>query len=179
MADGLNDARAMRIAEVMNEFRTIQHRIASLEATPPASEYQELGYSILRECQAQAQAVLSAQFDSGALNAPSNNSDVTKRSLQRILLDASARRFRAQRIYLRASAAVRWVNRRRQILNGQASSPSHAQALRQVDNTLRAEIATVTDARVYNELRARDQAAGHWLGEMTDLNTLLAYIRTH
>lgn len=56
----------------------------------------------------------------------------------RVLLDASARRFQAQKIYLRAVAAARWVNMRNGILQGQRRHAGHTAALQQADNALRA-----------------------------------------
>ena len=56
----------------------------------------------------------------------------------RILIDASARRFRAQKIYLRAVAAMRWVQARNQILQGQQPHAGHAAALQRVENALAA-----------------------------------------
>lgn len=56
----------------------------------------------------------------------------------RVLLDASARRFQAQRIYLRNVAAARWVNMRNGILQGQRRHAGHTAALQQADNALRA-----------------------------------------
>ena len=120
----------------------------------------------------------------------------------RVLLDASSRRFRAHRIYLRASAAVRWATRRQQVLKGQKPQPSHSQVLKQNDDTLKQvspplsvpqtwldlvlrgllvlkTINTITDKKVYDELRAKDTAAGNWIAEMADLKTLLAYVRSH
>ena len=40
-------------------------------------------------------------------------------------------------------------------------------------------INAITDQQVYTELRTKDTAAGNWLAEMADLNTLLAYIRSN
>lgn len=58
--------------------------------------------------------------------------------MNRILLDASARRFQAQKIYLRAAAAIRWVNTRNTILRGYSPSNGNLSALlQQVDSTLR------------------------------------------
>ena len=54
------------------------------------------------------------------------------------MLDASARRFRVQKIYLRAVAAMRWINTRRQILQGQKPHAGHTAALQQAENALRA-----------------------------------------
>lgn len=48
------------------------------------------------------------------------------------------RRFQAQKIYLRAVAALRWVNARQAVLAGQRPQAVHAAALAQVRNQLRA-----------------------------------------
>ena len=79
----VNDARAMRVAEIMNDYRAIQLRISQYHVTPSASEYHEVGFGILRQCHAEAQAVLSIHFDPGALQAPTNSGEQTKRQLQR------------------------------------------------------------------------------------------------
>ena len=79
----VNDARAMRVAEIMNDFRTIQLRISQYQVTPSASEYHEAGFGILRQCHAEAQAVLSTHFDPGVLQTPSSTGEQTKRQLQR------------------------------------------------------------------------------------------------
>ena len=139
----------------MEDFRRIQINISALTATPSSHSYQAAGYGILRQCHAEAQAVLSTHFDTGLLEAqsaqaalkpqlqrcatPSQLTDAFRLTrYSRILLDASARRFRVHRIYLRAAAAMRWVNRRTQYLQGQTPGPAHATALRQFDDTLRA-----------------------------------------
>lgn len=54
----------------------------------------------------------------------------------RILLDASARRFQAKKIYMRMVAAARWVNMRSGILQGQTRHAGHTAALRQADQAL-------------------------------------------
>lgn len=79
----VNDARAMRIAEVMNDFCNIQHSISEYQIAIPASAYHEVGYGILRQCHAEAQAVLSTHFDPGSLAVPSSPGEQTKRHLQR------------------------------------------------------------------------------------------------
>lgn len=111
------------------------------------------------------------------------------------MLDASARRFQAQRIFLRATAALRWVNSRDAILQGQKPHAGHAPALQAADNDLRAvstppqnarveadarvkELSTITDDRVVDDLRTADYQAGHWLQEDPPLYTLLSWIRS-
>lgn len=55
----------MRIAEVMNDYHLTQHQIAQSFVNPSAAEYYEQGFEILRQCQAEAQAVLIAPFIHG------------------------------------------------------------------------------------------------------------------
>jgi hypothetical protein len=54
-----------------------------------------------------------------------------------IILDSSVRRFRCQKSYLRAHAALRWMNSRNAVLRGQKAHAGHLQALQATDNTLR------------------------------------------
>jgi hypothetical protein len=55
----------------------------------------------------------------------------------RVILDASARRFQAHKVYLRAAAARRWAIHRQNILRGQRAGPQHASQLKAVDDTFR------------------------------------------
>ena len=61
----------MRILEIMNDFRTLQHHISSHvtrpQSTPPdqASLYLD-GYVVMRQCSAEAQAILATHFNPGA-----------------------------------------------------------------------------------------------------------------
>ena len=156
----VNEARALRVAEIITDFRMLQHQISQYQVAPAAEEYYELGYDVLRQCIAEAQAVFSAHYPGGLLQVPSSNGEKEKQQLQRyavessarlrrcdattdgmhvsVMLDASARRFQAQKIYLRAVAAVRWVNSRNTILQGQRPHAGNAAALRQADTNLRA-----------------------------------------
>lgn len=87
-----NEARALRVLEIMNDFRTLQVHITSLvsrpEATPPdqASQYLE-GYAVLRQCNAQAQAILATRYSPGSLGIEPGRSvpdtEVQKATLQR------------------------------------------------------------------------------------------------
>lgn len=57
---------------------------------------------------------------------------------ERIIVDAAIRRFKAQKIYLKAVAALRWLNARQAVLAGQRAHVGHAAALGQVRGQLRA-----------------------------------------
>lgn len=180
MADGLNEARAMRIAEVMNDYQMIQHRISQYQVIAPQQDYNEEGYVILRQCRAEAQAVLAAPYDYQLLEIPRGPGETEKRQLQRILLDASARRFQAQKIYLRAAAAIRWANTRNTILQGHRPSNGSLTALLQsVDRTLRTELGQITDERIVTDFRRADTAAGHYLSEDPPLSSILSWIHSH
>lgn len=64
MADGLNQARAMRVAEIISDFRNIQQYLTSIRLRPSAEEYNEEGFVLLRRCVAEAQALLQVPFSS-------------------------------------------------------------------------------------------------------------------
>ena len=152
----VNQFRALRVAEVMNEFRTLQHQISQTYANPDPDEYYEIGYDVLRQCRSDAQALLSTHFDTGSLHVPGSPEEEEKQQLQQyvshvefflsskpltiysILLDASARRLQAQKIYLKAVAATRWVSTRATILQGQKPHAGHMGALQQAEINLRA-----------------------------------------
>ncbi|ERF73437.1 hypothetical protein EPUS_04060 [Endocarpon pusillum Z07020] len=183
MADGLNEARALRVVEIMNDFRTIQLHIAShvsrAQANPPDHQsYYTDGYVVLRQCSIEAQTILASQFDPGSLGLAVSigESEVQKASLQRIILDASTRRFQAHKTYLRAAAATRWVQSRWQVLRGEPPSSKHASALRMVDQRLADELSQIIDQQVTSNLRDADRRAGHWLDEDPSLERMLAWI---
>jgi hypothetical protein len=52
----------MRVAEIMTDFRNLQHYLVQLRATPTAEEYYLEGYSLLRQCTSEAQAILQTPF---------------------------------------------------------------------------------------------------------------------
>ncbi|KAF2503371.1 hypothetical protein BU16DRAFT_38529 [Lophium mytilinum] len=171
MADGLNDARAMRVAEIMSDFRNLQYYIAQIRATPTAEEYYLEGYALLRQCATEAQAVLSAPF-AASTTSPDGNPEREKAQLRSIILDSAIRRFQCQRAYLRAHAALRWMNSRNAVLRGQKAHAGHFQALQAIDNTLRVELSGITDQHVDYTLRSQDATQGKWLAEDPALVTI-------
>ena len=52
----------MRVAEIMTDFRNLQHYLVQLRASPTAEEYYLEGYSLLRECKSEAQTTLQTPF---------------------------------------------------------------------------------------------------------------------
>lgn len=79
----VNEARAMRVAEVMNDFQNLQRYLLQPQPTPSVTDYYEEGYAILRQCQESARALLSAQYDQDPQSTPGAPGEVEKRQLQR------------------------------------------------------------------------------------------------
>ncbi|PGH06563.1 hypothetical protein AJ79_06502 [Helicocarpus griseus UAMH5409] len=176
MADGLNDARAIRVTELMNDFRTLHQHIAQLKRDPPPGEAGEEGYVLMRQCILEAQTLLSLGFN--VQPTQGSSAEAEKVQLQRVIVDASARRFQAHKIYLKMAAASRWVTNRAQVLQGQKMSAQHVAGLRAVSQTLHSEVAAITDSSVVDNLRTADINAGYWLGDDPSLSTILNWIRT-
>lgn len=86
-----NEARAMRILEIMNDFRTLQLHISSLitrnEAHPPDQQSYYLdGYVVLRQGAAESQAILATHYNPGNLGLQAGHvpeTEVQKATLQR------------------------------------------------------------------------------------------------
>jgi hypothetical protein len=77
----VNDARAIRIAEIMSDFRNLQYYLSQLRATPTAEEYYLEGYSLLRQCSSEAQAILDAPF-AAATTSPGGDAEREKTQLR-------------------------------------------------------------------------------------------------
>lgn len=71
----------MRVAEIMTDFRNLQHYLVQLRATPTAEEYYLEGYSLLRQCTSEAQAILQTPF-SGSASAGSGDPESEKQQLK-------------------------------------------------------------------------------------------------
>ncbi|KAI4766019.1 hypothetical protein E4T52_00331 [Aureobasidium sp. EXF-3400] len=173
----VNEARAMRIAEILSDFRHLQHYIANIRANPSAEDYYEEGYCVLRQCAEEAHALLAQPYDCQGPE-PDGDCEQEKAQLQRVMLDASVRRFKIQQTYLKASAALRWVNSRNAILGANRPQTIHTPALQQITNTMRAELASVTPARVELALRSQDSIQGKWLAEDPTWSTMEESIRS-
>ncbi|KAK5958117.1 hypothetical protein OHC33_001307 [Knufia fluminis] len=185
MSDGRNEARALRVLEIMNDFRTLQVHTTSLvtreEANPPdQTAYYLDGYVVLRQCNAEAQAILASHYNPGNIGLEPGSipdTEVQKATLQRIILDASTRRFSAHKIYLRAGAGIRWVQLRQQVSSKNLPPEKKAQALRAIDARLRQELSNITDESVINDLRTADARKSYWIDEDPTLERMLAWIR--
>ncbi|KAJ5561432.1 hypothetical protein N7535_004101 [Penicillium sp. DV-2018c] len=162
MADGLNQARAMRIAEIINDYRTLLLHISQQQVEPSQSDYWDEGFVVLRECLSSAQTLMSANYQPCPVT-EQGNVETEKAELQRLIIDSSARRFQAHKIYLRAAAARRWTMTR-------ASAPKDANA------ALYEDLARITDSYVHADLRAADLRAGHWVEDDPSLEVIQAWI---
>jgi len=69
----------MRVAEIVSDFRKIQHFLASIQANPSVHEYHEHGFVVLRQCIAEARALLSQSFYS---QAPDPDGDEEQEKMQ-------------------------------------------------------------------------------------------------
>ena len=84
----------MRVLEVMNDFRTLQHHISSLitraQSDPPDEQSYYLdGYVVLRQCAAESQAILATHYNSGNLGLQAGQvteTEAQKATLQRLVL---------------------------------------------------------------------------------------------
>jgi len=175
MADGLNQARAMRVAELLNDFRSLQYHITTLQARPRPEEYYLEGYAWLRQAVADAQTVLSQDYTHDTQH-PRGDVEVEKSLLKLIIIDSSVRRFQCQRAYMQAVICKRWIDSRNTVLRGRAADPTNAgQAtqLQAVDVQLRSEMDMITDELVEQTLHERDEAEGKYLDDDPDLEDIL------
>lgn len=87
-----NEARAIRVLEIMNDFRTLQQHITAqvtrTEATPTdQAAYYLDGYVILRQANADAQTILAMNYNPGSLGLEGAgrvpDTEVQKATLQR------------------------------------------------------------------------------------------------
>lgn len=77
----VNEVRAMRLAEIMQDFRNLQYYISQAQAMPTADEYNGYGYALLRQCNAEGEAVLTRPFPASQ-NVPAGNVEREKQHLQ-------------------------------------------------------------------------------------------------
>ncbi|KAJ5588820.1 hypothetical protein N7537_011498 [Penicillium hordei] len=171
MADGFNQARAMRVAEIINDYRTLLLHISQQQVEPSQEEYWEDGFVVLRESLASAQTLMAANYQACPVTGQ-GNVETEKAELKRVILDSSARRFQAHKIYLRAAAARRWAMTRASVLRG--SNPT-AQ-LKSATATLHQDLARFTDQHVVADLRAADLRAGHWLDDDPSLEAIHRWV---
>lgn len=59
----VNEARAMRVAEIINDYRTLLVHISQQRVNPSQEEYWEEGFVVLRKSLDDAQALMSANYE--------------------------------------------------------------------------------------------------------------------
>lgn len=135
----VNDARATRVADLLSDFRGLQHNIASVSYDPPhPDDFYTEGYAALRQCAVDGQHVLNVAADTRVPTGRGGQAEQEKAELTQVLLDSFSRRHEAQKICMRQSAAMRWVAWRDGVLQGMRPDPSHVPALVSCDQALRA-----------------------------------------
>lgn len=78
----VNQARAVRVAELMNDYRTLLLHISQQQADASPEEYHEEGFTVLRECHTAAQRLLSANYHPCPVTG-TGNAETEKAELQR------------------------------------------------------------------------------------------------
>ena len=71
------------MAEVMNGFHVLQRGISDIQVTTSSDDAYEQGYQILRQCRAEGQAVLAADYVAEPSHVPGVPGEKEKRQLQR------------------------------------------------------------------------------------------------
>lgn len=176
--DGLNEYRQTRVAEILEDFRTLQYYIAAAPVNPDNMEdYYTEGWAALRQCAIDGQHILNCAADTSVPNAKGGPEEQEKAELQQVHLDAFARRHEGQKIYLRQAAAQRWIEYREQVLAGGRPHKGVSSALRACDQQLRAELSSITDEAVYTELQSNDQSMGRWISEDPSIRSVLRWLR--
>lgn len=89
----VNEARALRVVEIINDFRTLQIHIPQLKSEPPGGAEREEGYIVMSQCIAEAQQLLAAQFSPESAQHLSGNGEGEKIQLQRYVLLADIAAF--------------------------------------------------------------------------------------
>ncbi|KAK0116937.1 hypothetical protein ONS96_012782 [Cadophora gregata f. sp. sojae] len=138
MADGLNDQRTARVADLLSDFRTLQYYIAAAPLDPEdPDDYYTEGYAALRQCSIDGQHILNCAAETRVPRVRGGPEEQAKAELQQVMLDAYARRHEAQKIYLRQGAAQRWIGWRDQVLQGERPHTGHTDQLAACDAQLR------------------------------------------
>ncbi|KIN06409.1 hypothetical protein OIDMADRAFT_24723 [Oidiodendron maius Zn] len=178
MADGLNDQRTTRVADLLADFRNLQYYIAAAPVDPPnQDDYYTEGWAALRQCAIDGQHILNCAADTRVPYTRGGPEEQEKAELQQVLLDAYSRRHEAQKIYLRQGAAQRWIDWRDQVLQGQAPQAGHAQQLSACDAQLQVELAAITDDSIYSDMRSSDFQLGRWTYEDPSLRQVQRWLR--
>lgn len=80
----VNDARAVRVAELMNDYRTLLLHISQQYVAVSPEDYHEGGFAVLRECHTAAQGLVSANYQPCPVSGH-GDAETEKAELQRYL----------------------------------------------------------------------------------------------
>ncbi|KAJ3493634.1 hypothetical protein NLG97_g4611 [Lecanicillium saksenae] len=200
----VNEYRIARVAEVLGDFRNLQHCIASANINAPCqADYFTSAWTLLRQCATDGQFILDCSADISFPVAQNEHEQKKLELLQSVLssyrplwpaivpeanksclgfsvlLDAYARRHEAQKIYLRQMAAQRCILARKRILDLTGGpSPSNELHLHSCDVQLEQEVQQITDEFVYLDLLQNDQGQGRWTAEDPGLYDILNWLHT-
>lgn len=78
----VNHVRAIRLAEIVQDFRSLQQRISQIQMVTTAEEYYGAGQTILRECLAEGHRILAVPFAPSA-DIPDGDPELEKAHIQR------------------------------------------------------------------------------------------------
>lgn len=80
----MNQARAVRVAELINDYRTLLLHISQQQVHVPPEDFYEEGYTVLRECHTAAQQLMAANYQPHPV-AGQGDVETEKAELQRYL----------------------------------------------------------------------------------------------
>lgn len=89
----VNEARRLRVAEILRDYHYVQRRVSQFQANPPQDEFNEIGYSLLRQCHTEARTLLNVPYPPEMLHPPSAPNEAEKRQLQRYVFTKLPSRF--------------------------------------------------------------------------------------
>lgn len=78
----VNQARAVRMAELINDYRTLLLHIPQQNVDVSPEDYYEEGFALLRECLAAAQNLMAANYHPCTMTGQ-GNAEIEKAELQR------------------------------------------------------------------------------------------------
>ncbi|KKF93263.1 hypothetical protein CFO_g4398 [Ceratocystis platani] len=162
--DGLNQLRQMRVAELLEDFRVLQYHIAHAPQDPTEMvDYYTEGWIALQP---------------GVARRSRKRQSCSIPAALRVHLDAFSRRHVGQKIHLRQAAAMRWIEYRARILEGDATLAATQHALAMLDQQLRADLDALTDEAIYMQLNSHDTSLNRWTGEDPSLRRVKAWIES-
>lgn len=81
----VNQARAVRVAELINDYRTLLLHVSQQHVDVPPEDFHEEGYTVLRECHTAAQRLLAVNYQPCPV-ASQGNAETEKAEMQRYII---------------------------------------------------------------------------------------------